>query len=227
MTYIVNIHTSTDTAIVTLSAGAEILGTSCNHETKQHAAFLHTAIYELLESQGVDIKALKAIGVSSGPGSYTGIRVGLATAKGLCYALKIPLISYSSLEAMAVTATNIVKDPNGLYCPVIDARRMEVYTAMYKFDMEEVAAPSSVILEENSFAEILFCGKVYFIGSGIEKFQQLTKNKNAVFLNGEISSESLAAIAWGKFKKHEFENISHAQPIYIKEFHTIIQKQVP
>ena len=216
MVHILNIHTATETAIINLMAGREILGTFSNHETKQHACFLHTAIRELLQEHGIAIKNLDAIGVTSGPGSYTGIRVGLATAKGLCYALKIPLITYNSLEVMAISATNFVKDNTAFYCPMIDARRMEVYTAIYNYAIEEITPPSAIILNENLFAEILNRGKIFFFGSGSDKFQQISKHTNAVFLNQGISTESLAKISWKKYVKNDFENILYAQPLYIK-----------
>jgi tRNA threonylcarbamoyladenosine biosynthesis protein TsaB len=216
MTHILNIHTATETAIVNLMEDREILGTFSNHETKQHAHFLHTAIQELLQQHSIAIKNLDAIGVTSGPGSYTGIRVGLATAKGLCYALKIPLIAYNSLEVMAISATSFAKDNNAFYCPMIDARRMEVYTAVYNYNLEEIIRPSAIILNENSFAEVLNCRKILFSGSGSYKFQQIKKHINAAFLNQEISAESLAKIAWKKYVKNDFENVPYAQPLYIK-----------
>jgi tRNA threonylcarbamoyladenosine biosynthesis protein TsaB len=216
MVHILNIHTATETAIINLMGDQEILGTFSNHETKQHASFLHTAIKELLQYHSIDIKNLNAIGVTSGPGSYTGIRVGLATAKGLCYALKIPLITYNSLELMAISTTNLAKDNTAFYCPMIDARRMEVYTAIYNYDIEEMTPPSAIILDENSFGEILNCCKIFFSGSGSYKFQQITKHASAVFLNHEISAESFAKIAWKKYLKNDFENVPHAQPLYIK-----------
>lgn len=226
MAYILNIHTSTETAIVNITDGDKVLGTSMNDEAKQHAAFLHVAIHELLQHHGIAIKNLDAIGVSSGPGSYTGIRVGLAAAKGLCYALKIPMITYNSLEVMALSAANFVKDTHALYCPMIDARRMEVYTAVYNYDMQEATPPSAIVLNENSFADILNSNKIYFSGSGSNKFQQLTKNVTAVFLSHKISTESLAKIAWEKFEKNDFENIPYVQPLYIKEFNNIFKKQI-
>src|SRR5487761_2671007 len=116
MAYILNIHTAPETAVINLTADGKVLGSALNHEAKQHAAFLHAAIHELLQNQGIDIKDLDAIGVSSGPGSYTGIRVGLATAKGLCYALNIPLITFNSLEIIAHSSAESIKDFDGLYC---------------------------------------------------------------------------------------------------------------
>lgn len=216
MVHLLNIHTATETAIINLIADAEILGTFSNPETKQHAVFLHPAIKELLQAHNIDIKSLDAIGVTCGPGSYTGIRVGLATAKGLCYALKIPLITYNSLEVMAFSATNFAKDNNAFYCPMIDARRMEVYTAVYNYDMEEITAPSAIILTENSFAEFLHYRKIFFSGSGSHKFQQISHHINAVFLKQGISSKSIAKIAWKKYVKNDFENVPYAQPLYIK-----------
>ena len=216
MAYLLNIHSATETAIINLMAGQEILGTLCNHETKQHAFFLHTAIKELLREQGIGIKNLNAIGVSSGPGSYTGIRVGLATAKGLCYALNIPLITYNSLELMALSARNNAKDENAFYCPMIDARRMEVYTAAYNYNMGEIYPPAAVVLNENSFGEMLNGRKIFFSGSGSFKFQQVSKHADFVFLTQDISTEALAAIAWEKYEKNDFENVPYAQPLYIK-----------
>lgn len=216
MVHILNIHTATETAIINLMGDGEILGTFTNDETKQHASFLHTAISKLLQQHGIAIKNLDATGVTSGPGSYTGIRVGLATAKGLCYALKIPLITYNSLEVMAISASNFAKDNHAFYCPMIDARRMEVYTAIYNYQIEEITPPSAMILNENSFAEILNCHKIFFSGSGSNKFQQISKHTNAVFLHCGISTESLAKIAWKKYAKNDFENVPYARPLYIK-----------
>ena len=216
MIHLLNIHTTTETAIVNLMAGPEILGTFSNQETKQHASFLHTAIRGLLEQHGIDIKNLDAIGVTAGPGSYTGIRVGLATAMGFCYALKLPLITFNALEVMAIATTSFAKDTHAFYCPMIDARRMEVYTAIYNYDMEEIISPSALILNENSFTELPGLPKIFFSGKGSDKFQQISKYTNAIFLPQEISSESLAKISWEKYIKSDFKNIPYAQPLYIK-----------
>ena len=216
MGYILNIHTATETAIINLTAGDKILGTLCNYETKRHASFLHIAIKELLDQHKISVKELNAIGISLGPGSYTGIRVGLATAKGLCYALKIPLITYSSLELMAISASNSAKDINAFYCPMIDARRMEVYTAIYDYHLQEIMSPSALIINETSFAEVLKEHTIYFSGSGSVKFRGLVKSANAIFMDEELSSISLAKIAWQKFREKKFENVAYAQPLYMK-----------
>lgn len=216
MIHVLNIHTATETAIVNLTANDNILGSAYNYETKQHAAFLHKAIDELLRQHDIDIKKLDAIGVTCGPGSYTGIRVGLATAKGLCYALNIPLIIYNSLEIMALSAIDFATDINAFYCPMIDARRMEVFTAIYNYRMEEIIPPSAIVLNEDSFAEMLNHHKIFFSGSGNNKFRLVTKHSNAAFLEEGISSESMAKIAWKKYLENDFENIPYAKPLYIK-----------
>lgn len=224
MPYLLNIHTATETAIINLTKNGEVLGTFINDDTKQHAAFIHTAIRELLQTNNVDIKELNAVSVSSGPGSYTGIRVGLATAKGLCYALDIPLITFNSLELMAHSTAKFVKDDKALYCPMIDARRMEVFTAVYSYTLQELIPPSAMILDENSFADILRVNKVYISGNGNNKFKNITKSVNSFFINEPICTESLNSISWKKFKINDFENIPYAQPLYIKDFFTILKK---
>lgn len=224
MPYILNIHTATETAIINLVLNNEVIDTLINHDTKLHASFLHTSIQDLLKKNKVAIKRLSAIGVSVGPGSYTGIRVGLAAAKGLSYALHCPLISYNSLELMADTSARLMNNPQGLFCPMIDARREEVYTAIYKYNMEELLPPEAMILDENSLADILMSNTIYFSGSGSHKFQNIVKHQNAVFINADISAESLCKISWQKFEKNEFENLAYAKPLYIKDFHTILKK---
>lgn len=216
--YILNIHTATETAIVNLSANGKVLQTLINDEPKKHAAFLHIAINNLLQKQGIAPKDLIAIGVSFGPGSYTGIRVGLAAAKGLCYALNIPLITYNSLELMALASLTEVQDKDALYCPMIDARRMEVYAAVYDYNRKELVPPSALILTENAFKEIEQSKKIYFSGDGSHKFKEFTKNPNHIFSNSDISSDSLAQISWQKFERKEFENIFYSKPLYLKEF---------
>ena len=220
MAYILNIHTATETAIINLTAGKEIVDVSTSNELKQHASFLHTGIRDLVKKNGINLKDLNAVGVSIGPGSYTGIRVGLATAKGLCYALNIPLIVYNTLELIALTAINYAEDAEGLYCPTIDARRMEVYAALYNYNMVELKEPYATIIHKNSFDDILSVNKIYFSGSGREKFKAINENSNAVFINEEISSKAIAIISIRKFQKKVFENITQAEPLYIKEFYT-------
>lgn len=224
MSYILNIHTATETAIINLVKDGEIMGTVISDDVKQHATILHTAIRQLLKTNDLNIKKLNAVGVSLGPGSYTGMRVGLAAAKGLCYALDIPLITFNSLELMALSAIRFLNEEAVLYCPMIDARRMEVFTAIYNYTLHEILAPGAMILYENSYRESLILSKVCFSGSGIEKFKKLNKSANSIFIDENISSESLAEISWKKYLKNDVENIPYAQPLYIKDFYTISKK---
>jgi len=218
MMYILNIHTATETAIVNLSADGKVLGTLMNDEPKKHATFLHVAIKNLLQQESLSAKQLNAVGVSSGPGSYTGIRVGLAAAKGLCYALNIPLITYNSLELMAYTSLMGTKERDALFCPMIDARRMEVYTAVYDYKGNEIMPPLALVLTEDSFKDILSTKKIIFSGNGSLKFRNLTNNENSIFINSEISTHSLAGLSLTKFEKGKFENIFYSKPLYIKDF---------
>ncbi len=221
MDYILNIHTATETAIVNIYDGEKVLATSVNTNSKEHAAYLHTAIHKILQENDISINQLKAIGVTNGPGSYTGIRVGLATAKGLCYALKIPLITFNTLEVMALSATENIQDRNALYCPMIDARRMEVFTAVYDYDLKEVMPPSAIIISENFLEELLHPQPIYFFGNGSEKFKNIGKNiSGSYFIKQEIASKGLCKVVSGKYQRKEFDDIAYAEPLYLKEFYS-------
>ncbi|MEO8109879.1 MAG: tRNA (adenosine(37)-N6)-threonylcarbamoyltransferase complex dimerization subunit type 1 TsaB [Ginsengibacter sp.] len=220
MPYILNIHTSTETAIINLARDGHTLHTIINDDTKQHAAFLHSAVNELLEKEDITVRKLDAIGITSGPGSYTGIRVGLSAAKGFCYALNIPLIAFNTLEVMALSAASSAEDEEAFYCPMIDARRMEVYTALYSFDSQEIEPLTAKILDENSFKKYEDLCKIIFSGSGSKKFRDLTKSANFFFSETGISSKSLTLSSWQKFQKHEFEDVASVKPLYIKDFYT-------
>ena len=224
MNYILNIHTTEEKAIVNISNEERVLSTATNEEQKDHASFLHIAINKILQDNDIEISELKAIGVTGGPGSYTGIRVGLATAKGLCFALKIPMMMFNSLKLMAFSAIENLKgvEKKPLFCPMIDARRMEVFTALYDENLNEVNAPIALILNENSFDEWPQNKSFYYFGSGAEKFKKLveTRSQNLKYILSDITSESLAKFSWNKFQKNDFENIIKAEALYVKEFYT-------
>ena len=221
MKYILNIHTSTETAIVNVCDEKKVLTTITNKEQRQHAAFLHSAIRQILLDNNIKTNELKAIGVTGGPGSYTGIRVGMATAKGLCYALKIPLLLFNTLEVMALSAIESIGDKKALYCPMIDARRQEVFTGVYNYELNEITPPCSMILNENSFNNLLRDSPVYFFGSGSEKFKLLAKNSTEMFFIDEldITSQALCNFSITKFYNKDFEIPSQAHPLYIKNFY--------
>lgn len=221
MDYILNIHTSMETAIVSICAGNKILETSLNSDPKQHARYLHTAIHQILQSNDITPNQLKAVGVTAGPGSYTGIRVGLSTAKGLCYALNIPLITLNTLEVLALSAIDNIQDKNAFYCPMIDARRMEVFTAVYNHELGMVMEPSAMIVEENSFEDLLLSSPVYFFGNGSEKLKNISKKiPSSSFISQEINSNQLCQFTWKKYKENQFADVAYAEPLYIKEFYS-------
>jgi len=225
MNYILNIDTTSEKAIVNICDGQQVIGSFLNEDAKQHASFLHSSIQQLLQQNEIKPTDLKAIGVTGGPGSYTGIRVGLATAKGLCFALNIPLMMFNTLEVMAFSAIEKINKPDNLYCPLIDARRMEVFTAVYDEKLNEILEPSAMILTEDSFKEMAEKISIYFFGSGAEKFKKIINHssENFHFTNSEISSQSLAKFSWQKFEKNEFVNIASSKPLYIKEFFSNIK----
>jgi len=224
MNYILNIHTTAEKAIVNICNEDEVLDTLINTEPKEHASFLHISIKKILQDNDINIGTLKAIGVTGGPGSYTGIRVGLATAKGLCFALQIPMMMYNSLELMAFSAIENFPDlsKETLYCPMIDARRMEVFTAVYDSLLNEINQPAAIVLNEASFEDLVKNHPFCYFGSGAEKFKQFveTRSPNFNYILSDISSASLAKFAWKKFQKNDFENLINSRPLYVKEFYT-------
>ena len=220
MKYILNIHTSTEEAIVNISNGEKVLATLYNNDPKQHAAFLHTAIKEILVSEKISPKDLTAIAVTKGPGSYTGIRVGLASAKGLCFALRIPLITMNTLDVMAHTLINEIQDPNALYCPMIDARRMEVFTALYDFNLKEIIPPQAIVLDSSSFLPEVKVKNTNFSGSGCLKLKNMELNIQAEFYPQiTISSYSLAFCANYRLEKELFDDVAWSNAEYLKEFY--------
>jgi len=164
---------------------------------------------------------LTAVSVTTGPGSYTGLRVGIASAKGLCYALKIPMIGLNTLEVMAhssIKATEQGTD-NFLYTPMIDARRSEVFTATYDNRLNEILPASVMTLEDQSYNDILNQHTIIFSGSGSQKWAKIISHKNAVFQDVKISPESLAALAYRKLEQSDFSNILTTDALYLKEFY--------
>ena len=221
MDYLLNIHTTTETAIVCVSNKDKIVAALSNSDSKSHAVFLHFAIHHILHENDISISSIKAVGVTGGPGSYTGIRVGLASAKGLCYALKIPLIMCNTLEVMAYSVIEKIQDKEGLYFPMIDARRMEVFTAVYDFNKKTIEPSTALILEEDYFTRFSTEMNLYFFGNGSEKLKNiLKKNTNTFFVNGEITPESLSRFCQDKFLHKEFEDLADSNPLYVKDFYT-------
>lgn len=224
MTLILNIDTSTETASICLSKNGEQLLLSQNGEQKDHAAWLHAAIDEMMKASGHTMKSLSAIAVTEGPGSYTGLRVGMAAAKGFCYALQMPLITENTLKMMAFAASRQIPDSTALLCPMIDARRMEVYAAVYKMNLEEVMPASAIALNENSFSQQLLSQKIFFFGSGAAKWEKISTSFHVQVRKIEYNASYLGILSYQKLIHHQLTDITYSQPAYIKEFHSYIKK---
>lgn len=223
MSLILNIDTSQESATVCLAENGELLRSVHNEVQKEHAVFLHDAIKNILASQPESIHSLSAIAVTEGPGSYTGLRVGMASAKGLCYALDIPLITIGTLNMMAYTAIhalNASERNDTLFCPMIDARRMEVFTALFDAGMNEITPASALVLDADSFNEKLRLNRICFFGSGAEKFKQLLHHENAFFIELPGQAVSLGHLSQKKYENNQFANLAHCEPLYVKEFYS-------
>jgi tRNA threonylcarbamoyladenosine biosynthesis protein TsaB len=220
MSLILNIDTALDTASVCLSKDNELLHMAVNENQKDHATWLHTAIAEVLQKTGHTINELRAVAVSIGPGSYTGLRVGLASAKGFCYALNIPLIAISTLKMIALATKNDRVIHENMICPMIDARRMEVFTAMYDINLIEVRTATAMIIDENSFSAMLESNRILFCGNGCKKLQKIITSPNALFSNTAANAWHLAQLAFNCFRNKEFASLAYIEPLYIKEFYS-------
>jgi tRNA threonylcarbamoyladenosine biosynthesis protein TsaB len=220
MSLILNIDTATPSASICLAESGVQVAICHNDNQQDHASWLHTAIERMIAGSNYQLKDLEAVGLSAGPGSYTGLRVGMAAAKGLCYALKIPLITENTLLMMAFAATLQIDDLSVLFCPMIDARRMEVFTALYQHDLREIVAPGAIILDEGVFAAHLQQHRIVFFGSGSEKWQKASKNVNALFPKIKADAADLAVLVQQKFIAEKFTDIAYCEPVYIKEFYT-------
>jgi tRNA threonylcarbamoyladenosine biosynthesis protein TsaB len=223
MALLLNIDTATEQAGVCLSRDEEILALEETPGKKNHASFIQPAIQRVLQTAGCSPSAVNAIAVTGGPGSYTGLRVGLATAKGLCYALGKPLIMINTLEVMAKAcvleeARLYGEDRGVLFCPMIDARRMEVFTALYTAKLEVVMEPTAMVLDETSFQHELGSKTIIFSGSGSLK-AKVIQHSNAVFSGVSYSVKHLAALALLCYNASQFSDLAYSEPFYLKEFY--------
>ena len=217
MPLILLLETATKSCSVALAKGNQIINLQEEVNKKySHAEKLNIFITNLFKNIEFTIEDLKAIAVSKGPGSYTGLRIGVSTAKGLCYALDIPLISVSTLKAMAFGMAQ--KEKSDLYCPMIDARRMEVYNAFYNSTNNEIRGIQADIIEVDSYQKELN-KKVLFFGDGAEKCKQMIQHPNARFIDGIFpSSKDMLEIANEKFTEKIFEDVVYFEPFYLKDF---------
>jgi tRNA threonylcarbamoyladenosine biosynthesis protein TsaB len=233
MALILNIDTATESASIALSEKDKVAAITKNKDIRDHASWIHNAIKGLLDKTGHSLSQLEAIAVTAGPGSYTGLRVGMATAKGLCYVLSIPLIVENTLKVMARAAIQnkslaLAETGNGkletLLIPMIDARRMEVFTAVYDSELAEVMAPKAMVLDTTSFEEINNGGRLVCFGNGSQKFKTIAPQGRFDFEEIEVGAGALAHLAYQKFKDKEFADLAYTEPFYLKEFYTPSKK---
>ena len=222
MALIINLDSTLENASVSVAKDGIILMEQNNDVQKEHAAFLHAAIKSLLLKLDISIKNIDAVATTIGPGSYTGLRVCLAAAKGLCYALNKPLITVGTLQAMAKTAIlNNTGENDFLFCPMIDARRMEVYTGLYNINVDEIIAPHAEIIDEQFCSKFLKINKVLFCGNGMDKFKKINTDPNATFVLLPDITEAINLLSYDKFCGENFTDIVAASPLYTKDFYNL------
>ena len=216
MVYILSIETATTNCSVSLSKNGETLHLKEDYGNGySHAEKLHNYIDEVLKLENIKSSQLEAIAVSKGPGSYTGLRIGVSAAKGLCFALNIPLISIDTLEALA----HQVNVAEGLIIPMLDARRMEVYSAVFTSDLKQSRGIEAEILNEESYIELLNNQIITFIGSGVAKTKEVLNHDNAFFIEDKLpSANEMSALAFSKYKKNDIEDVAYFEPFYLKDF---------
>jgi tRNA threonylcarbamoyladenosine biosynthesis protein TsaB len=222
MALLLNIDTAVQAPSVCLADNRNVLGEMINPSERESASWLHVAIQNLLQHNKLRLHELNAIAISAGPGSYTGLRVGMAAAKGLCYALKIPLITLNTLQLMAASAIPAVTE---LLCPMIDARRMEVFTGLYNGSLQEVLPSTNLVLEQDAFSSWLEKHRITFFGNGSEKAKTVITHPNAVFTSVTATAANMVSLSASKFERHEFSELAYTEPFYGKDFHSSFPKK--
>lgn len=226
MAVILNIETSTNVCSVALTFDGYVIGQREDYQGRNHAALLSGYIQAMLDIANEKELKLDAIAVSIGPGSYTGLRIGLSEAKGLAYALGIPLIGVDTLKAMTVSVMfSDFFDENIVFVPMIDARRMEVFTAVHDFGLNELMNPQPLILNEDSYLEYLEKGPVIFFGNGSDKAREIIKHNNANFIT-EIHplACNMIALAEKAYMDQDFLDLAYSVPAYLKEFQATVPR---
>ena len=220
MSRILCVDTSSFICSVSVFKNLSLISYNFTEVEKSHSKFVIQLIDQSLKDANIKINEVDAFAVSMGPGSYTGLRIGVSTIKGLCYSLEKPLISINTLEILSKSALNHINNSNDFFiCPMIDARRMEVFTKMLDNDFNEVEKDKALILDDKSFNDIGGGKSIYFFGDGSNKFQKITNNKNFHFIDNIISSSKhMGELANIKYENKQFENLTTFEPFYIKDF---------
>ena len=228
MSLILSIDTATALGSVALATEGKLLAARQSDQQKDHAAWVHVAVKDLLEETGYSLQQLDAVAVVAGPGSYTGLRVGMATAKGICYAGQIPLITLNTLYIMAFAAREkILTDKHAgmdeekiLFCPMIDARRMEVFMALYDGSLKEIVSPSALVLEPGVFQQWQTGHTIFFFGNGSSKCKSLDVHNGEVWGDFFYYPEHVTLQAQNRFREGQFADTAYAEPAYLKDFYT-------
>lgn len=222
MALILQIETATDRCSVSIAKNGLTIASKFDDGERNHARVLVPIISELLQSSGIHGEELDAIAVSKGPGSYTGLRIGVSTAKGLCFAWEKPLVGVNTLESMASWFASQNETAADCFCPMIDARRLEVYTALFSRVLDTIQNTQALILDADSFSEHLQQKTIAFFGDGARKFEALLNQRyNALFINDfKASSEGMNAIALNLFQENRFESVAYFEPFYLKDFYS-------
>jgi tRNA threonylcarbamoyladenosine biosynthesis protein TsaB len=220
MAIILHIETSTAVCSAALSKDGQILGLQESAQPNVHAEKLAVFIDRLMKEATLPYSTLDAIAVGTGPGSYTGLRIGTSTAKGLCYALDKPLLAIPTLKAMALASANMVKQKDIYYCSMIDARRLEVYTGIYDYSGMEIVPVEAKILDEKSFEDLLNKGKIAFSGDGMPKMRALLTDTTRCIWLDEVyaSAKNMVPLAEKLYQEKQFANVAYYEPFYLKDF---------
>lgn len=223
MSIILNIETATKNCSVSIADKGKILAIKeLNNGNYSHAEVLHPFIVDILREANITSNHIDAVAVSKGPGSYTGLRIGVSAAKGLCFAFDKPLISIDTLTSLS----HSIAIDNGFIVPMIDARRMEVYAAVFNEKNQLIREIKADIIEESSFSEYLKIGKVYFLGDGSQKCKETILHENAIFVDDKFpSAKEMAQLSYDKYKISDIENVAYFEPFYLKDFIVIPEKK--
>jgi len=218
------LETATEICSVALSKGAQVVSSISSNKGNSHAEHLFPYIEQVLAEGNCKMQELNGVVLSIGPGSYTGLRIGASAAKGICYALDIPLIGISTLQSIVFGAICQQKEEHhgetepGLYCPMIDARRMEVFTALYAPNGVPVSETENKIIDEDSFASELNSNIIYFCGNGMPKCKPILQHPNARFLNAPLNAANMLLPALVKYQNSLYEDVAYFEPFYLKEY---------
>lgn len=228
MANIINIETSTSVCSASLSSEGQVLNHHENYDGKTHATLLSAYVQDALQYARTRQIGIDAVAVSIGPGSYTGLRIGLSEAKGLAFGLNVPLIGINTLQLLAVTVMfhHFFEEEDILYVPMIDARRMEVYTAVYNPALEAIVEPQAMIIDEHSFSDLLEGHHLIFCGNGSDKVKEVIKHPNAKFISGvKPVALEMTALAERHWRNKEFIDVAYSTPLYLKEFQATRSKK--